>query len=657
MPELHTITKGENLTVIAEKFGFLSNWQAIYYDPSNADFRKKRKNPMLVYPGDQVFIPAAVCKGYVAYTFQTNIYEVSVDDDDLIRKALRLHGKYVELRESYMVWTSEPERASWRMIAEWTAALSEQQPDDFGSRVNQPELAKFRDADRAQIQQQVTIYESKCRELIDLMNLTSFHKQFDALTPDEQDEVYSLLTERLFESEVGRTYLAAALLKDDSALYKTVFKTTRKANTAFWRTLGAFSPMIVLQKKSEALEYIEKLIHRKTAIDIPKLNIMRARWDIIPAGSIIAERVRQEIPILTFEMKDNLKGIKGVAAKTLDLVNVAFALYALQKKKDTREAINTIGAVTGLIDKFEKATLALAEFELAGLRLGAVYTKYARVAGPAGAFKLIPKLATKISILSLISGICETITGSIDAYDRSAKGDYNAAVAYGFVATGGLATAIGAGMMIFGGSTAWTGIGAIVLVAGAMVSLIATIASWFLTDSPLQDWIRNNRFGKHVQFSMPMFGSIKDALKEAQQRKLDYKTQLTELKKIITVVAFEKDFSVGHHIITIKPTMVLPCSRVTIDIDYFTSDVFGFTFGTGCYMRNRVIDERFVTKRDDQRITEIEIQVFDNFDKPVLYDKVVIWMRVDVYNDGQFLYDTGEITLKPGLGARILSCF
>jgi hypothetical protein len=52
----HVVQPGENLSVIAHKYGF-SDWRAVYNHPQNADFRRKRPNPQHVMPGDTVFIP------------------------------------------------------------------------------------------------------------------------------------------------------------------------------------------------------------------------------------------------------------------------------------------------------------------------------------------------------------------------------------------------------------------------------------------------------------------------------------------------------------------------------------------------------------------------------------------------------------------------
>jgi hypothetical protein len=54
---IYTVVKGDNLTRIARKFGVRS-WTDLYNHPDNEDFRAKRPNPNLIYPGDLVKIPA-----------------------------------------------------------------------------------------------------------------------------------------------------------------------------------------------------------------------------------------------------------------------------------------------------------------------------------------------------------------------------------------------------------------------------------------------------------------------------------------------------------------------------------------------------------------------------------------------------------------------
>lgn len=52
----HIVQRGENLTLIARKYG-IPHWQTIYHHPNNLEFRRKRPNPNIILPGDQLFIP------------------------------------------------------------------------------------------------------------------------------------------------------------------------------------------------------------------------------------------------------------------------------------------------------------------------------------------------------------------------------------------------------------------------------------------------------------------------------------------------------------------------------------------------------------------------------------------------------------------------
>lgn len=53
---MHTVKSGEYLSLIARNYG-IPDWQTIYNHPQNADFKRKRPNPNLIYPGDLLFIP------------------------------------------------------------------------------------------------------------------------------------------------------------------------------------------------------------------------------------------------------------------------------------------------------------------------------------------------------------------------------------------------------------------------------------------------------------------------------------------------------------------------------------------------------------------------------------------------------------------------
>jgi len=56
MPRTHVVVEGESLSTIAAAEGF-RDFRKLYDAPENAELRKKRPNPNLIRPGDEVVIP------------------------------------------------------------------------------------------------------------------------------------------------------------------------------------------------------------------------------------------------------------------------------------------------------------------------------------------------------------------------------------------------------------------------------------------------------------------------------------------------------------------------------------------------------------------------------------------------------------------------
>ena len=56
MGEYYTVKQGDHLSKIAKDNGF-TDYTVIWDHPDNADLKKQRQNPNVLFPGDQVFIP------------------------------------------------------------------------------------------------------------------------------------------------------------------------------------------------------------------------------------------------------------------------------------------------------------------------------------------------------------------------------------------------------------------------------------------------------------------------------------------------------------------------------------------------------------------------------------------------------------------------
>jgi hypothetical protein len=75
MPETYTVEQGDHLSGIAEKSGF-ANYETIWNDPNNEALNKKRDNPHVLYPGDQVYIPDSQHKSVSIPTTKVSVFQV-----------------------------------------------------------------------------------------------------------------------------------------------------------------------------------------------------------------------------------------------------------------------------------------------------------------------------------------------------------------------------------------------------------------------------------------------------------------------------------------------------------------------------------------------------------------------------------------------------
>jgi peptidoglycan hydrolase-like protein with peptidoglycan-binding domain len=83
----HIVQQGECLSVIAAANGF--PWKVIWDHPSNAEFKKIRKNPNILFPGDVIFIPDKETKEDPAPTEQRHVYVLEREKVDLNLRMMR----------------------------------------------------------------------------------------------------------------------------------------------------------------------------------------------------------------------------------------------------------------------------------------------------------------------------------------------------------------------------------------------------------------------------------------------------------------------------------------------------------------------------------------------------------------------------------------
>lgn len=88
----HVVAQGECLVKIAARYGF-QDFRTLYNDGGNAEFRRKRANPSILYPGDVLAIPEKEVKEVLAATGRLHRF-VLPTPHKILRVALRdAHGK------------------------------------------------------------------------------------------------------------------------------------------------------------------------------------------------------------------------------------------------------------------------------------------------------------------------------------------------------------------------------------------------------------------------------------------------------------------------------------------------------------------------------------------------------------------------------------
>jgi hypothetical protein len=93
MPD-HIVQQGECLSRIAAQYGF-RDYLTVYNDPGNADLRKKRPDPNMLFPGDVIFIPDKTSKVVPAETAKEHQFRVPGSQRFLRIRVEDIDGKKV----------------------------------------------------------------------------------------------------------------------------------------------------------------------------------------------------------------------------------------------------------------------------------------------------------------------------------------------------------------------------------------------------------------------------------------------------------------------------------------------------------------------------------------------------------------------------------
>ncbi|MFY2560383.1 peptidoglycan-binding protein [Corallococcus terminator] len=88
MSTTHVIRRGECMLLVARRYGIL-DYRQVYEHPANAELRRKRPNPSVLYPGDTVVIPEPRPSRMPLYTGLPRAFTVDATSARYLRVELR----------------------------------------------------------------------------------------------------------------------------------------------------------------------------------------------------------------------------------------------------------------------------------------------------------------------------------------------------------------------------------------------------------------------------------------------------------------------------------------------------------------------------------------------------------------------------------------
>jgi hypothetical protein len=103
----HTVQRGEYLSKIAKRYGFL-DWHTIYDHPQNASFRKKRPDPNVILAGDKLYIPEKEQSAQDIQTGRKHRFQLG-QNVPLIKLTLKDHDDRPLAKEPYVLKIGDEE--------------------------------------------------------------------------------------------------------------------------------------------------------------------------------------------------------------------------------------------------------------------------------------------------------------------------------------------------------------------------------------------------------------------------------------------------------------------------------------------------------------------------------------------------------------------
>ncbi|HUJ26446.1 MAG TPA: hypothetical protein VLW85_10530, partial [Myxococcales bacterium] len=431
----------------------------------------------------------------------------------------------------------------------------------------------------------------------------------------------------------------------------------------FADALAEFTGTITRLKAEKAVEYIAQLIvirYSLTAVDLTTRTVIH-----VEGGLVQATLIKREVIVLkeVEEAKAWLPKVQGSLewfGRVVAVVNLAAKINVMVHDPTVRNGIDLAGGMAGVIGLSGKASEAADDFARSFIRTGrtvgseglpdaaaatadaaAVAADTTTVAAEGFGTLVLEGLAKKAGAIAVITGLCDAVTGTMDAYEEYKKGNLAGVASKAAVAVGGAMVAIGAGMMLAGaGSTATifgAPLGIVLFVGGAIVGIAGAIAGLFTGESALELWCEHCEYGSRSDKNDADFKGWLG----------NFKLQLTRLTDAIYGVNFKGKVEQGTTEIEIECPTLTKASKVSgffnvhSSLDMATAWQGDIREGMS---GNATVDLAFDNNRLKSMKLKVKMPFVDHDNKKVTWTGGTIALDLDPDGSGEMkLRRTGEL--------------
>lgn len=433
---------------------------------------------------------------------------------DHLTEALRLHERFIDLRDQYLEWERDLQGYSYlvHMVYELTYPKeknSDKRKEDTSltAHIKKEEFLTAREKHLEEEKRQRDAIDSRASQLCEWIDSNDFKAvQLDYESGAEDlkkkgEELYQKVIERLHESRRGQLYLFLMYSQQESWMNKYLFSDARKPHEAFWHILTDITAAILNVEIARNKKKGSAVAARRAAREELKKIVNRRRSDLRWTETKVPIEIKREITLgeRARKREEVMKlGVQKTAATAEALAEGRITRPIPDGLQNAVSAFNLLLKINALFESKTPGELAKNIIGLAAAIVGQIVSSSAFCERLAKRFaeKGVKKMAR---VVGFITGLIDAVTGIWDIADQAEQGNFVAMSGAAVAVAGAIAGAVG--MFMLKGAVAGAAVPpvAIALVIGGIIAeLIGLLIFLFCSYDDLKYWLRHCEWGKVV---------------------------------------------------------------------------------------------------------------------------------------------------------------